>query len=191
MLVVLHQNGNGHEATLDQDVKHMAARYGSVVHVMQDDNLTFDTPSPTPGDDSIHILAHGRSEGVADISRDTFKKWIVRAFKLTAAPTKTQKFFIYSCDIARGATNMLNEVARYVAGQQIQNRTFIGTVAENGVINSGSGVGKILVKERDGNVRPLGQGWKAYRTVMVGRQVRAYKLKDPDVSALVKGVMHW
>jgi len=193
MLIVLHCNGNGHEATLDADVVRMGARYGNVYHVTQEKNLQFEAPATT--DTDIHILAHGKATAVADISTTTFKTWIVNAFKLTWNLDRRQNFFIYSCDVALGGANLLSDVAQHVAGLHIKNRTFIGTAGENAVIKSGQGLGKILVQWKGTQrTQTLGQGWKAYRTSQVGRNskhVRAFKLKGTDVSALVRNAMNW
>ena len=48
-LIVLHCNGNGHEASLDTDVTRMGQRYGAVTHVAQNANLAYRFPNPSLG----------------------------------------------------------------------------------------------------------------------------------------------
>ncbi len=191
-LIVLHCNGNGHEASLDTDVSNMGQHYGAITHVSQNDNLAY--RHPNPGEKAVHILAHGRTDGVADMKPDTFKNWIVNAFRMLGNLDTHQTFFIYSCDIALGGKNLLSAVAQHVAALKVRNRTFIGTAGENGVTRTGKR-GKILVKDPHGGaLQDLGMGWKGYRTVADPRNHRhvlAEKLSFTDVNQAVRDAMNW
>lgn len=192
-LIVLHCNGNGHESSLDNDVQWMGQHYGAVTHVVQNANLNYRFPNPQQ-EANIHILAHGAADHVADFTVGTFKTWMVSAFQMTSYPTLTQRYFIYSCDIALGSTNLLLSLAQHIASLKIKNRTLIGTAGENGVINTDQGLGKVLVKDpRNGQQQTLGAGWKGYRTVMKNNPqfVVAEKLPGSEVTQLVLGVMSW
>lgn len=192
-LIVLHCNGNGHESSLDDDVRWMGQHYGAVTHVLQNTNLDYRFPNPQQ-EVNIHILAHGGADHVADLTVDTFKTWMVSAFQMTSYPTLTQRYFIYSCDIALGGASLLSGLAHHIASLKIRNRTLIGTAGENGTINTNQGLGKMLVK-RPGTdqLQALGAGWKGYRTVMKNNPnfVVAEKLSGPEVTQLVLGVMNW
>lgn len=108
--------------------------------------------------------ALGGKENVADLSASTFKQWIVDAFQMDSNKGLSQAYFIYSCDVATGGDNLLLSVAQHVASKKIRERTFIGTAGENGVINKGQGIGKILVNAPDNKTQQnLGLGWKGYR----------------------------
>lgn len=189
-LIVLHCNGNGHENTLDSDVQHMGNHYGNIIHVLQNQNANFVAPSPH--DAVVHILAHGSKTQVVDLSAGTFKIWMVKAFQMKANPNLAQTFFIYSCDLALGGNNLLSSLALHVAAQQIKNRTFIGTAGENGVTNTGQGIGKVLVKKPGTtDLQGLGLGWKGYRTELTGGHVIARKLEGVKVTEIVQNAMAW
>jgi len=192
-LIVLHCNGNGREETLDKDVVQMGTHYGEVIHVVQNQNLAYKFPNPK--EKVIHILAHGGKENVADLSASTFKQWIVDAFQMDSNKGLSQAYFIYSCDVATGGDNLLLSVAQHVASKKIRERTFIGTAGENGVINKGQGIGKILVNAPDNKTQQnLGLGWKGYRTVMIHENhnyVVAKKLSHKEVNEFVLNTMNW
>lgn len=191
-LIVLHCNSNGHEASLNKDVTQMGQHDGAVVHVTQHANLNYRFPNPSQAP-TVHILAHGGQDKVADLSVPTFKTWMVNAFQMTMHPTLNQTYFIYSCDIALGGENLLSGLAQHVASLKIKNRTFIGTAGENGVTNTGR-VGKVLVKNPHGGaLQHLGEGWKGYRTMTKNNNAQfvvAEKLSFNTVSQLVQGAMN-
>ncbi len=193
-LIVLHCNGNGHEASLDGDVQQMAQRYGGVIHVLQTTNANYRFPNPQQ-EPTIHILAHGGADHVADFAANTFKAWMVSAFQMTSYPTLTQRYFIYSCDIALGSTNLLLNLAQHLASLKIKNRTLIGTAGENAVINTAQGRGKVVVLDpRTAQQQNLGAGWKGYQTVIKNNNAQfvvAEKLSGTTVTQLVLGLMDW
>jgi len=163
-LIVLHCNGNKHEGTLDEDVKNMGTRYGNVIHVLQNENENYVFPSPEQ-EQVIHILSHGGVDHVCDMKASTFNDWMVKAFKMSSNKGLNQTYFIYSCDVAKGGSNLLSGLAVHVAKSQFKNRRFIGTVGENGVVKTTSGKGKVLVQTEVGKLQDLGLGWKGYRTL--------------------------
>jgi hypothetical protein len=166
----------------------MGARYGTVIHVLQNSILTYHLENAN-NEAEIHILAHGALDHVCGMAPDVFARWMVSAFGLTRSNSKLQTFYIYSCDVAQGGQSILNTVATYVAQLGIQNKTFIGTVGENAVINAGRGVGKVLVLDSLNRTMTLGVGWKAYRTKRLNNGAVAEKLTR--VEQIVTRFMNW
>ena len=115
----------------------------------------------------------------------TFNSWMVKAFKMSSNKTLNQTYFIYSCDVAKGGTNLLSGLADHVAKSQCKNRTFIGTVSENGVVKTASGKGKVLVQTTGAKLQDLGLGWKGYRTLFKSKAVGSEKMPDTEVQQAV------
>jgi hypothetical protein len=194
-LIVLHCNKNGHEDSLDKDVVHMGSHYGDVIHVLQSENQAYKFPK-AGSEPVIHILAHGGEDHVCDLSIPTFKQWMVNAFQMKQNPKLTQTYFVYSCDVAKGGNSLLSGLADHVAGLKIRNRTFIGTVGENGIVNTKEGRGKVLLKTATGQTQALGLGWKGYQTVWKGKNqkdetVGVDKLSESQVKKIVSDMMNW
>ena len=110
-------------------------------------------------------MSHGGVDHVCDMKASTFNDWMVKAFKMSSNKGLNQTYFIYSCDVAKGGSNLLSGLAVHVAKSQFKNRRFIGTVGENGVVKTTSGKGKVLVQTEVGKLQDLGLGWKGYRTL--------------------------
>ena len=189
-LIVLHCNGNKHEGTLDEDVKNMGTRYGNVTHVLQSENLNNQFPSPGQ-EQVIHILSHGGADHVCDMSASTFNSWMVKAFKMNLNKALNQTYFIDSCDVAKGGTNLLSGLAEHVAKSQYKNRTFIGTVSENGVVKTASAKGKVLVQTTGAKLQDLGLGWKGYRTLFKSKAVISEKMPETEVQQAVVDLRSW